>query len=109
MKYRFFRSGNKVICVGSYAGRRVRGVAKCDVDQGDIFDFEVGKQLSELRCENKIADKRIARALQLRHEAALEVKAAHAKYDKMNQYYTKALDEAIDVKERLQKYSESLY
>ena len=108
MKYRFFTAGNKVICVGSYAGRKVKGVAKCDVDQGDVFDLEVGKQLSELRCENKIADKRLARAYQLRHEAALEVEAAHNKYDKMNQYYMDALDNAIKVKENLRKYSESL-
>lgn len=30
MRYRFYVTDNKVICVSSYAGKTVRGVAKCD-------------------------------------------------------------------------------
>ena len=52
-KYRYYTNGeNVVVAVASYAGRTIRGVAKCS-DQ-DEFDLETGKKLAAARCAMKI-------------------------------------------------------
>ncbi len=58
--YRYIVTSNKVIALSTYAGRTVRGVAKCSPD--DEFDVEFGKQLAAARCNQKVAAKRYARA-----------------------------------------------
>ena len=60
-RYRFIETNNKVICISTYAKKVVRGVAKCSPN--DNFDIEIGKRLAQLRCDEKIADKRANRAL----------------------------------------------
>ena len=42
-KYKYYQAGNKVIAVSTFAGRTVRGVAKCNPK--DNFDLEKGKML----------------------------------------------------------------
>jgi hypothetical protein len=60
-KYRVYTNGeNVVVAVSSYAGEKVRGVAKCAPEDG--FDLEKGKKLAIARCALKIAKKR-AKAL----------------------------------------------
>ena len=60
-KYSFYTDGKtKVIAVSTYAGKVIRGVAKCDVN--DTFSLEDGKKLAAARCNEKIAKKRLARA-----------------------------------------------
>lgn len=49
--------GKKVVCVTHYAGRAVRGIAKCNSEQ-DEFDIEIGKELARLRCKAKVAERR---------------------------------------------------
>ena len=58
MKYTYTISNNKVYCVSHYAGKAVRGVAKCD-ESYDKFDAKIGMQLAKLRCDKKIAKKRV--------------------------------------------------
>lgn len=58
--YKYFRAGNKVIAVSTYAGKTVRGVATCA--PGDEFNLEFGKKLAAARCNEKVAEKRYARA-----------------------------------------------
>lgn len=70
-KYKFYvaRKVNgdpyKVYAVSTYAGKTVRGSAKCD--PRDEFDLEKGKMLAAARCETKVAEKRWARA-ELRYQ-----------------------------------------
>ena len=52
--------GKKVIAISTYAGRTVKGVAKCH--PSDEFDVEFGKKLAAARCNEKIAGKRFQRA-----------------------------------------------
>lgn len=60
-KYSFYTDGKtKVIAVSTYAGKAVRGVAKCDVN--DTFSLEKGKKLAAARCNEKVAKKRFTRA-----------------------------------------------
>lgn len=56
-KYKYYTNGkNIVVAVASYAGRTIRGVAKCN--ELDEFDFETGKELAAARCAVKIAKER---------------------------------------------------
>ena len=60
-RYRIYtdRKG-KVIVVSTYAGKNVRGVAKCH--PSDSFDNEKGIKIAQARCDLKIAEKRVKRA-----------------------------------------------
>lgn len=101
-KYKFYRQGNKVIAVSTYAGRTVRGVAKCD--ESDSFDLEKGKQLAAARCAQKIAFKRFQRAEQKLDEAQSAVWDAEDYRDRMDSYY----GDAEDALEEIDAYIEDL-
>lgn len=58
--YRYVKHGNEVIAISSFAGRTVKGKAKCHPN--DIFDFEYGSKLTAARCNQKIAFLRWKRA-----------------------------------------------
>lgn len=58
---------NKVICVSTFAHKKVRGIAKCSPN--DVFDLQKGKHLARLRCDLKIAKKRLALAKELKKQA----------------------------------------
>lgn len=83
-KYRFYTNGNKVIAVSTYAGKTVRGVAKCDPK--DTFDLEKGKKIAAARCSVKVAEKRFARAERKNDEAYSAWRAAERHLDKMSDY-----------------------
>ena len=84
-RYRFIETNNKVICISTYAKKIVRGVAKCSPN--DNFNIEIGKKLAQLRCDEKIADKRANRALDKYLEAEDILAEAKAYYDDMRRYY----------------------
>ena len=79
-KYNFEKEGNKIIAVSSYAGRPVKGYAKCHPD--DKFDEASGRALAKARCNQKVAYKRNKRAFRKLKEArealAEEVEALKA-------------------------------
>lgn len=57
-KYRYYTNGKDiVVAVSSYAGRTIRGVAKCS--EQDEFDLETGKKLAAARCAMKITRERV--------------------------------------------------
>lgn len=87
-KYKFyFSSKGETIAVATFAGKTVRGVARCSPE--DAFDEEKGKQLAAARCHAKIA--------QLRRETAEKrFDIAKAEVDKvqhtMNQCFWYLMD-----------------
>lgn len=83
-KYKFYTNGNKVIAVSTYAGKTVRGVAKCD--NRDEFDLEKGKKLAAARCALKIAKKRQFRAYRKHVEAVFNLDKAYEKVNEANSY-----------------------
>ena len=86
-RYRYYKGkDNKIIAVSSYAGKPVRGTAKCD--PRDEYNEESGKKLAALRCNLKVATKREARAKKMRQEAQKQLQAAQSRYDKMNKYFS---------------------
>lgn len=84
-RYRFIEAGNKIICISTYAKKVVKGIAKCSPN--DNFDIEIGKKLAQLRCDEKIADKRANRALDKYLEAGEILAEAKMYYDDMRMYY----------------------
>lgn len=88
-RYRYYKGkDNKIVAVSSYAGKTVKGVAKCD--PRDEYDESSGKKLAALRCNLKVATKREARAKKMVIEAQKELNAAQARYDKMSKYFKDA-------------------
>ena len=86
------KSGVKeIIALGSYRGSIVKGFAKCD--PRDEFDAETGKMLAALRCNEKIADKRVSNALDKVNEALIALDKAKAEYDKALKYLSHANSE----------------
>ena len=94
-KYRFYTNGSRVIAVSTYAGRTVRGVATCH--DGDEFSLEKGKKLAALRCAEKIAKKRVARANRKVDEVYWAYVDAEAYLNKMVDYKDDALYELNEV------------
>ena len=91
-----------VIAVSTYAGKTVKGRAKCDPRDG--YDFEAGKKLAAARCAEKVAKKRAKRAKQKFREAAKKLLEAQSYFDKMNCYviesdlaYIKAKEETASI------------
>ena len=85
MNYQYFEGNNKVVCVSTFAGKPVRGVAKCDVSS-DYFDIEVGKKLATARCDCKINHKRVNSAKRKLAEALKAEEYAKERVEKMRKY-----------------------
>lgn len=92
-RYKFIITDDKVICLSSYMGRTVRGVAKCSPN--DEFNEEFGKKLAQARCDYKVAQKRYERAVKKNDEAEDALYAAEQYSDKMEDYLWEA-EEAFD-------------
>jgi hypothetical protein len=105
-KYRFFvaeKDGKpyQVIAVSTYAGKEVRGVAKCD--PRDVFNLEFGKELAAARCAYKIAEKRKARATTEYRKAAAAADEAVMRFNEMKQYFMDSVDQLDDAIEEIKK------
>lgn len=99
-KYSYNVSENVVTATSTYGGKEVSAVAKCDPK--DEFDIDKGKELAALRCNTKIATKRLQRANHKLNEAETEFIKAYKKWVKMLHYYEdskEALNEAAAEKE----------
>ena len=89
VKYKIFTNANSdVIAVSTYAGKTVKGVAKCD--PRDTFDMNKGIEIAEARCAKKVADKRLARARKKYAEAEQKLRDAEAYLHKMSDYVSDA-------------------
>ena len=105
--HEFEHNGEKcVAAVSSYAGRNVRAVARCS--SNDTYDFEKGKKLAAARCDLKVREKRVKRAFNKRYEAFVALEQAKKHFDKMNQYYSDSLDEAVISKQYLKILEETM-
>ena len=107
MRYKFYASANKVVCVSSYAKRAVRGVAKCNLTQ-DTFELEVGKKLAQLRCDKNIATKRHKRAGEQYIAAIKAYEAAEANMLKMRKYFEDSQDELMSATAALEKFESTI-
>ena len=106
MRYNFYVTDSKVICVSSYAGKAVRGIAKCDPK--DNFDPEAGKKLSQLRCDCKIAGKRYRRAREKYSEALKLLDDAREYLVRMASYQEESFKEYEELRAQLEEFEKSL-
>lgn len=88
-RYKFYDYKEKdgtpvVVCVSSYAGRPVKGRAKCSPH--DTFDAGKGRQLAQARCDLLIAQKRQKRATMKMREAYHKAWEAQMFLEDMNEY-----------------------
>lgn len=86
--YKFYTAGNMVAAVSSFAGKKVRGVAKCNPN--DNFDLEKGKALAAARCGEKVARKRVKRAYAKIDEARAQLDVAVRNYEEALSYQNDA-------------------
>lgn len=90
--YKYYTDGNnKIVAVSSYAGKSVRGVAKCD--PRDTFDIEKGKALAAARCSVRVAEKRNRRATHEFYKAVQALNAAQDRVDRMREYMEDSIDQ----------------
>lgn len=101
MRYQEYVTGNKVIIVSHYAGKPVRGIAKCNPK--DEFDFTKGKKLAKARCDKKIAMKRFLRAKGKYTEATKAFYDVCEHRNRMQTYYDSAFKELHTCLEELEK------
>lgn len=106
MRYKYFYSGNQVVCVSTFAGRRVRGVAKCDPT--DTFDEDKGAMLAKLRCDLKIAKKRKKRAIEKYNDAYDAYIKAGDYVDAMGLYFADAQIEYDNLQKSLKEFESEL-
>lgn len=101
-KYKFYQYKSKnaedptivkdtVAAASTYAGRTVKGYAKCDPK--DQFSIEKGQKLAAARCNAKIAAKRVKRASAKYLEAQQQLADARRFMARMTEYYTDAVDQ----------------
>lgn len=106
-RYRYYvqenKNGTNVIAVTTYAGKTVRGIAKCHPN--DTFDLETGKKIAAARCAVKVAQKREARARNEYNKAFRATEAAKARESKMWNYRE---DASIEVNNAVE-YLNSLF
>lgn len=106
-RYQTYLAGEKkIVVVSRYAGKVVRGVAKCS--PGDTYDVEKGEKLARLRCDEKIAEKRVARSQEAYVEAVANLMNAQKRVNAMKQYMDDAAAECDEVKEALAKLTASM-
>lgn len=105
-RYKYFQHGNEVIAVSTFAGKKVRGVAKCDPN--DEFNFESGKELATARCHQKVAMKCLKRANEKYLEAVNKLNEAREYFERMKTYYMDAVDACDEATENLANIIEHL-
>lgn len=109
-KYKFYQfknenGGTTISAVSTYAGRTVKGYAKCD--PRDEFDVEKGKKLAAARCNLKIAEKRKMRAGTKYIEASVAADKAAEHFDKMKAYFMDADDQVDEALAELKALTEN--
>ena len=86
--YRDKRNIKCIVCISHYAGKPVRGIAKCSPE--DQYDEAYGKYLAKVRCDQKVAEKRVQRATMKFTKAQQCRRQAQQEEDRMFIYLNEA-------------------
>ena len=95
-----------VIALTTYAGKVVKGVAKCT--SSDTFDLEVGKKLAAARCDAKVCKKRKTRAEEKYGQARMAIENLETYARKMVNYYSDSRNEYYESLNRLKELEKEL-
>jgi hypothetical protein len=96
----------EIIALASYCGSVVKGSAKCD--PRDSFNSNVGETLAALRCNFKVAEKRLHNSQDKVIEAQAKVEAAMKELEKATKYHDHAQKEYDEASKLLVDYETSL-
>ena len=99
--------GNKIVCVSHYAGKAVRGVSKCDT-QYDEFNVETGMELAKLRCDQKIAKKRVKNLSVKLNKAEDDLVTAKNNVESLKNNLDAAINEAFAITVNLEELQNKL-
>ena len=88
-----------IIALSTYAGKAVKGVAKCQ--PGDDYNFEIGKELAAARCDLKVCEKRKNRAEKKLRAAIDELEKLQKYVNRMHTYHNDAMEELYESYTRL--------
>ena len=102
INYKYVVMPTKVIALSTYAGRTVRGIAKCHPN--DNFDEEYGKKLAAARCNAKIAEKRYARALKKYNEYVKRIHEMELECSDVCDYLRSSAEKLKAAKEELNDF-----
>ena len=110
-KYKFFHFTNKegqnvISAVSTYAGKTVKGYAKCD--PRDSFNQENGEKLAAARCNSRVAQKRLARAKKKLEEARVQLEQAKNYYARMTSYFDDSAVAAFKAEEEVKEIVSNL-
>lgn len=98
-KFYFDKKNSTIICVSSFAGKTIKGYAKCHPN--DDFNEDLGKELAKLRCDLKVARARYKHASKKALAAHHAANCAKAYSDKMWRYCADADRELEDAAEKV--------
>ena len=96
------RHGESIIAISSFAGKSVKGIATCHPH--DTMNEEKGKKIAALRCDIKIAEKRLARAKKKKEEARDAYDNVKGIYYNMLHYYRDSNTRLQDLKYELDEF-----
>ena len=107
-KYKYYHSKrtNEVIAVSTYAGKVVKGKAKCN--STDEFDFETGKKLAAARLSARVSRLRKQNAHRLGQKALHQLIEAQRYFNKMERYFWDACDEVEYTEAQLNEIEKAL-
>jgi len=97
---------SKVIVTSTYAGRTVRGIAKCA--PGDVFNVQTGETLAQARCDLKVSEKRLLNAINKLESAFDERDRLDDRINDLNEYYLDSLNKYREAQSQLKKIEESI-
>ena len=97
--YKYVVTPNKVIALSTYAGKVVRGIAKCSPQ--DEFDVDYGMKLAAARCNLKVAQKRLKRADKTYTAASKALRLAERDCDFAVDYWERSNKELLDAEGHL--------
>lgn len=100
-KYAYYKHDNEIIAVSTYAGRTVKGIAKCH--PGDAFSEDKGAELAAARCQQKVSRKRLQRAQKKQKEAYRLLEEAVNHYNKMVDYLIDSAQELSEADANITK------
>ena len=99
--------GQKIVTsISSYAGKTVKGHAKCD--PLDEFSLDKGRSLATARCDEKIAKRRVKRAKHCFEDAKREYDEALKHLQDMCVYYSDAVERLNEAKRHTENVLKSI-
>lgn len=100
--YKYVVTPTKVIALSTYAGRTVRGIAKCHPN--DIFNEEFGKRLAAARCNEKIAEKRYNRARKKYNDCTEKILQFDREFRDVCEYLENAYQNLKDARNQINEF-----